>query len=106
MIIKSQLYMYIYKDYNYSAIIRIPINQPCIMECHGHGFLKHCSFGQLPIAQEVDYRAFLGRFRVTVVGGPTGPAGGGRWAEAQWRKLVTTKTEVFLTTMQHMIIRY
>lgn len=53
------------------------------MECHGH-----CLFGQLPIAQEVDYRAFLGRFRVTVVGGPTGPAGGGRWAEA---RVVTTR---------------
>lgn len=33
------------------------------------------------LTKEVDYRAFLGRFRVTVVGGPTGPAGGGRWAE-------------------------
>ncbi|CAK9113325.1 unnamed protein product [Durusdinium trenchii] len=30
------------------------------------------------LTKEVDYRAFLGRFRVTVVGGP---AGGQRWAE-------------------------
>ena len=29
--------------------------------------------------QDVDYRAFLGRFRVAVLGGP---AGGQRWAEA------------------------
>ena len=31
-------------------------------------------------SQDVDYRAFLGRFRVAVLGGP---AGGQRWAEAQ-----------------------
>ena len=58
-------------------------------------FIHELKSGNLQL-QDVDYHAFLGRFRVTVVGGP---AEGQRWAEAVPNELDHSFTALTLVVL-------